>query len=486
MRGRAVSSTIRWTGCALAAALLAGCGAARRPYPTPQVTGLAAWRGSGQGVAQSVGPTDAATLAEWWTSFGDPVLSGLVQRIVDDSIDVGMAMSRLREARAQVGGARAARMPSVTAAGSSSVTHASTEARGGIAADDFVQRSYGLDATASWEVDIFGRLAAGIDAAEASAAAAGLDALDVLTSVVADAGAQYIRVRALQERIRLAEANERLQADTLLIAGFRVQAGLTTELDVYQARTNLESTRAQIAALRLEKRQGTNALAVLVGGSPDSLDQLLEPAAPIPTPPDSVAIGVPAEALRRRPDVQAAERRLAAQWAQVDAAQARLYPSFSLAGTIGLEALDLARLVVPGAAFFRLSPSASWNIFDRRQLKQNVVVQEEREVQASLQYEATVLGALRDVEDALAAYAQEQVRRDRLTAAAAAAQQTADLAVQRYNAGLRDFRDVLDAQRTLVNLQDQQASSASNVATAVIRLYRSLGGGWAAMPPLQP
>jgi len=128
----------------------------------------------------------------------------------------------------------------------------------------------------------------------------------------------------------------------------------------------------------------------------------------------------------------------------------------------------------------------SWNIFDRRQLKQNVVVEEEREVQAALQYESAVLVALRDVEDALAAYVQEQVRRDRLTDAVAAAQQTADLAAQRYSSGLRDFRDVLDAQRTLVSLQDQQASSASNVAIAVVRLYRSLGGGWAAMPPLQP
>ena len=223
----------------------------------------------------------------------------------------------------------------------------------------------------------------------------------------------------------------------MLIAGFRVQAGLTTELDVYQARTNLESTRAQVAALQLEKVQSTHALAVLVGGTPDSLNLLLEPAAPIPTPPDSVAIGVPAEALRRRPDVQAAERRLAAQWAQVDAARARLYPSFSLAGTIGLEALDIAKLVVPGAAFFRLSPAVSWNIFDRRQLKQNVVVQEEREVQAALQYESAVLVALRDVEDALAAYAQEQLRRDRLTDAVAAAQQAADLAAQRYSSGAR-------------------------------------------------
>jgi NodT family efflux transporter outer membrane factor (OMF) lipoprotein len=482
MRGVAVSSVIRWSGWLLVVTIAAGCGAARRPYQAPEVTAHPAWSRA----PRSASRADAAALAEWWTAFADPVLTSLVQRIVDDSIDVGTAMSRLREARAQAGIARATRMPAVSVGGSGTASHSSTEARGGIEAADFVQQSYGLDATASWEIDVFGERRSGIDAAEASAAAAALDVQDVLTSVIADAGAQYMRVRALQERIRLAQTNARLQADTLEIASFRVQAGLTTELDVHQARTNLESTRAQLAALQLEEIQATHALAVLVGGTPDSLNLLLATPAPIPTPPDDVAIGVPAEALRRRPDVQAAERRLAAQWANVDAARARLYPSFSLVGSIGLEALDLAKLVVPGAGFFRLSPSASWNIFDRRQLKQNVAVQDEREVQTALQYESTVLRALQDVEDALAAYAQEEIRRDRLTDAVTAAEQTAQLAAQRYNTGLRDFRDVLDAQRTLVNLQDQLASSVSNVSTAVVRLYRALGGGWAAMPPLQP
>jgi NodT family efflux transporter outer membrane factor (OMF) lipoprotein len=309
-----------------------------------------------------------------------------------------------------------------------------------------------------------------------------LDVEDVLTSAMADGAAQYVKVRELQERIRLAEQNARLQADTLEIARFRVRAGLTTELDFYQARTNLESTRAQIAGLQLEVEQDLHSLSVLQGGTPTALTSALSAASPIPSPPAGVAIGVPAEALRRRPDVRAAERRIATQSFQADAARARLYPRFSLAGSIGPETLDVARLFVPGARFFQLSPSASWSVFDRRQLKQNVLVADEHATQASVQYEAVVLRALREVEDALAAYAQEQIRRDRLAEAAAAAQQTADLATQRYTSGLRDFRDVLDARRSLVSLQGQLASSRSNVSIAVVRLYRALGGGWTALP----
>jgi NodT family efflux transporter outer membrane factor (OMF) lipoprotein len=373
-------------------------------------------------------------------------------------------------------------MPAVSAGLSATASHVSTEASGGIESDDDVQDAYTLGADAAWELDVFGERRAEVDAAGATAAAASLDLEDVLTSAIADGAAQYIRVRELQERVRLGDQNARLQADTLDIAQFRVQAGLTTELDVYQARTNLESTRAQIAGLQLELSQSLHSLSVLQGEAPTALASALSAATPIPSPPDGVAIGVPAEALRRRPDVRAAERRIAAQAFQADAARARLYPRFSLVGSIGLETLDLARLFVPGASFFRLSPSASWNVFDRRQLKQNVLIGDERATQASREYEAVVLRALREVEDALTAYAQEQIRRDRLAEAVAAAQQTADLATQRYNSGLRDFRDVLDAQRSLVSLQDQLASSRSNVSTAVVRLYRALGGGWTTLP----
>jgi outer membrane protein TolC len=202
----------------------------------------------------------------------------------------------------------------------------------------------------------------------------------------------------------------------------------------------------------------------------------------------TLAVGVPAETLRRRPDVRSAERQLAAQFANVNAARADLYPSFRLAGSIGLESLPFARLFTPDSAVWRASPSAAWRLFDRRQLRQNLVIQNERQEQAAIAYESRVLGALQEVEDSLTALAEEQTRREHLAAAADAAQQAADLSLQLYTAGLRDFRDVLDSQRSLLSLQDQLASSSAMVSTNLVRLYKSIGGGWSAasMVPAAP
>jgi NodT family efflux transporter outer membrane factor (OMF) lipoprotein len=445
--------------------LLSGCTAARHPSVQPVLPTPPEWsRDAGTAV-----PLDPDRLARWWEGFGDPALSQVLQQIAAGSLNVKTALSRVRESRAQVVVARSHRVPAASASLAVTSSHTSTEARGGI------------DAT--WELDVFGERRSDIDAAAATAGAVSLDLADVLTSVMADGASQYIGVRTLQERIRLAEQNARLQAETLEIAQFRVQAGLTTELDIYQARTNLESTRAQIAALQLELTQRLHALSVLQGATPTALASAPSVSSAIPSPPSDVAIGVPAEALRRRPDVRAAERRIAAQGFHADAARARFYPRFSLVGSIGLETLNVARLLVPGAGFFRVSPSVSWNVFDRRQLKQNLVMADEQTTQASIRYETVVLRALQEVEDALAAYAQEQIRRNRLSDAVTAAEQTADLAILRYSSGLRDFRDVLDAQRSLVSLQDQLASSRSNISLAVVSLYRAIGGGWTALPP---
>lgn len=464
------------------ALLISGCAVARRPYQTPTTIVPPQWS---RDLGSSQQPSDEA-LSQWWMLFDDPTLSDLVDRFVRGSPDMRTALSRVREARAQVGVARATRMPSISAGPSASLNHLSTEAGGGFDPGGYSQHSFSLESGVSWEADVFGELRAGIASASTTADASVLDLQDVLVAGLADAGTQYIRARALQERVRLAERNASLQGDTLAIAEFRFQAGLTTELDIHQARANLESTRAQAAALQSDLELTIHTLAVLVGAAPDSLNSLVGSAADIPVPRDEVALGVPAEALRRRPDVRAAERRVAAAWAQGDAARARLYPRFSLVGSIGLESLDLARLLVPGAGFFRLTPSSTWRFFDRRQLRQSLVVQDERISQAAVQYESTVLRALREVEDALTTYVQERIRRDSLTDAVAAAQRAADLAVQRYNTGLRDFRDVLDSQRSLVSLQDQLASSRANVSAAAIRLYRALGGGWSALTRFAP
>ena len=449
----------------LPGALAAGCATAR-PYSAPAGQAPAAWSAASTAGAANA---DGGTLARWWTAFDDPRLTSLVERAVGGSPDVRTAVSRVREARASLASTRSARFPTADGSGS-----------GRWSGGDRFAQSYGLSLDASWEPDLFGGTRSAIDASAATADARVLDLHDVLVSLTAEVAIDYIEVRAAQRRLELARSNLTLQDETLELTRLRAQAGLATEIDVQQALANAETTRSQIAQLVSQAQRAQHALAVLIGQPPAALDGELADAAAIPSAPLTIAIGVPADTLRRRPDVRSAERQLAAQFAQVSAARADLYPSFRLTGSIGLEALSLARVLLPGAAFWSSGVSASSRLFNRGQLRQNVVIQTERQEQAMTTYETRVLAALRDVEDALTSLTQEQVRRDHLVAASAAAEQAADLSLQLYRSGLRDFRDVLDNQRSLVTLQDSLASSTASVSEDLVRLYKALGGGWQA------
>jgi NodT family efflux transporter outer membrane factor (OMF) lipoprotein len=449
---------------------LAGCATARRPYTAPVASAPSSWAGATVADRQT---RDAGSLSRWWEAFHDPTLDDLIARAVASNLDLRTAISRVREARASLAGSRTALQPTVNASGSITVNGSSEEA--GIGGTSEI---YQLGFDASWELDVFGGVRSAIDVARATAQAREADRQDVLVTLVADVGSAYIDVRALQQRLSIARANAISQEQTYDLTRFRSQAGLATDLDVEQARSNLESTRAQIASLEGQLAQARHALALLLGQPPTALDAELATLGQIPQAPTDVAVGIPAETLRRRPDVRSAERQAAAQWAQVNAARADLYPTFRLAGSIGLETLEIAKLFLPGASFWSASPSVSWRAFNRSQIRQNIIVQTERQRQAVVTYESRVLGALQEVEDALIAMAKEQERRDHLANAAGAAQQAADLSLQLYTAGLRDFRDVLDSQRSLLVLQDQVASSSASVSVDLVRLYKALGGGW--------
>jgi NodT family efflux transporter outer membrane factor (OMF) lipoprotein len=452
----------------VALAIGAGCGV-RRPYQPPLPNVPTAWSGP---VDQ---PADAESLSRWWETFGDEQLTTLVRRAVEGNLDVRTAVSRVREARATTRSTRTQLWPAVDGGGSARASGTGNEAGVGGVTDLFT-----LAIDASWEIDAFGGIRSTIDAASATADARDADLQDVLTTLTADVALNYIDIRSLQRRLEIARSNVDLQQETLELTQFRAQAGLATDLDVQQALSNVESTRAQIASLESQVGQSIHAMAILLGRPPAELNAEFTAPAPIPEAPIEATLGVPADALRRRPDVRSAERQLASQFAQVNAARADLYPSFRLAGSIGLESLSLARLLVPGTQFWSAGPSASTRLFDRRQLRENLVVQSERQEQAARGYETVVLRALQEVEDSLTALAQEQVRRGHLAAAANAAQQAADLSLQLYNSGLRDFRDVLDAQRSLLTLQDSLASSDTTVSSDLVRLFKALGGGWSA------
>jgi outer membrane protein, multidrug efflux system len=448
-----------------------GC-SVRRPYEAPTAVAPAAWAPP---EVAAIPPASIDSLSSWWDAFGDPLLTSLVRRAVAQNLDVRTALSRLREARASVSTAAASLRPAVDASGS-----ARGSGTGGNGAIQGMTQSYSLGLDASWELDVFGAIHSTVDAASATADAREADLRDTLVSLTAEVARDYIDIRLLQRRLDIVRGNIGLQEETLELTRFRSQAGLATDLDVQQALANVESTRAQLSSLEAQAARARHALAVLLAQTPSALDAELAGPAIIPVAPIAAAVGVPAEALRRRPDVRSAERLLAAQFAQVQAARADLYPTFRLAGSIGLESLSLAKLLLPGASFWSASPSVSTRLFNRQQLRQNLVVQSERQSQAARTYESRVLAALQEVEDSLADLAHEQVRRERLAAAAAAATQAADLSLQLYTSGLRDFRDTLDAQRSLLTLQESLASSEAAVSTDLVRLYKALGGGWSA------
>jgi NodT family efflux transporter outer membrane factor (OMF) lipoprotein len=416
---------------------------------------------------------EPAALASWWSILGDPVLDELMERAVTGSLDLKQAVARIQEARARRGISEAGLFPALDASGSASRSKSSENAGSGTTGNFFAA---GFDA--AWEIDVFGGTRRAVEAADADLAAVREGMRDVLVTLAAEVALNYLDVRTTQLRLAAAEKNLALQQESYDFIDWRYQAGLSNALELRQARYTLENTRAQIPVLRSSLEAARNRLAVLTGSAPGSVHSLLAETRPIPSLPPMIAVGVPANTLRQRPDVREAERRLAAQTARIGFATADLYPRFRLSGSIGLESLESADLFSAGSSAWRILPGVSWNVFDAGAIRRNIEAQSALQEQFLLAYEASILGALEEVENALTEYAQEQLRREHLAAAVEAARQAAELAGQQYGAGLVDFNTVLDAQRALLSLEDQLASSEGTVTGNLVRLYKALGGGW--------
>jgi NodT family efflux transporter outer membrane factor (OMF) lipoprotein len=280
----------------------------------------------------------------------------------------------------------------------------------------------------------------------------------------------------------VAEANLEAQSETYQLTQWRNEAGLSDELAVQQARYSLENTRALIPTLRIGLEEAMNRIAVLLGEQPGNVHPELEKREPIPVTPLNIAVGVPADLLRRRPDVRQAERELAAQTARIGVATADFYPRLTLGGSIGLETLSLSTLS-SGTSKVSGGPGISWAVFKGGAIRQNIEVQSALQEQSLIAYEASILTALEEVENALVAYVEVQHRRQSLSEATRAAHKAVELAQHKYQAGLTDFNNVLDAQRSLLSFQEQLAQSEGNVASNLVRLYKVLGGGWKSIYP---
>ncbi len=341
-----------------------------------------------------------------------------------------------------------------------------------------------LGITASWEIDFWGKFRRAIESSDESVQASVANYDSTLVTLTANVANFYINIRTLERRLTIAHQNVKTQRESLEIAQARFEGGTTSQRDVEQARTVLASTQATVPVLLTQLRQAQDALSVLLGKPPSrEIDQMAGPKAKIPTPPPHVGVGIPADLLRRRPDVRAAEYNAMAQGAQIGVAKAQLFPAFSLTGNFGPFSTDVGKNTL--AEMFRwanrqgsVGPGFTWNILNYGRLRNAVRVEDARFQALLITYQNTVLSAQQDVEDNLTAFLRNQEQAAFLKVSADAAQNSLDLAVIQYREGITDFTTVLTAQQALLSAQDSLATALGNIASSLVGVYRALGGGW--------
>lgn len=415
----------------------------------------------------------ATDLGQWWAQLGDAQLTALIEQALRANTSVLSAQAALRQARAQADVQQAGLRPTLGASGSAQRSQSGNNSG---------SNRFQLGFDASWEPDIFNGQGSAIDASEADAQASAASLSNVQVSLAAEVAANYITLRSQQARLVIAQDNLRAQQETLQITRWRAQAGLASSLDVEQSITSTEQTRAQLPALQADASQAMNALAVLSGQTPGALNAQLSAPSAIPQASAELALAFPAETLRQRPDVRAAELRISAALARVAVADAARYPSFNLGGSLGLSALTLGTLSNGASLLKSLMASVSVPLFDGGARSAQLRSQEAALEQTRSAYQAAVLTALQEVEDALVGLRGDNERLLRLQSAAAAAVNAELLARQRYQSGLIDFATLLTTQRTLLSAQDSVASATASVSTDHVKLYKALGGGWLPTP----
>jgi len=481
------------------AALALGACTVGPNYAPPQTPTPGAYQETAARPAAPLSATTAAPsdLAAWWTRFHDPTLESLVSRALAGNLDVATAVSRIRQAREQVVIARAAALPQVNAdvnvnntllsknAGLTSLAGLFRGGAGGsglqsagvgLPGTDFTTYSAGFDA--SWELDLFGQTRRSVEAAQGRAEAQAWSLRDTEVSVASEVAVDYLVLRALQQQNLVDQQEAQRQQQLLDLVAARHAAGYATDLDVAQQRSQLAISQAATPTLEAAARGQIHALGVLVGQPPEALSAELTPPAASPAVPPEVPVGLPAELLRRRPDIRAAERNLAAATADVGVAVGQLYPQINLTSSADLISSSLKNLISADSLQTEATAALVQHIFDGGRIRANIRATEEARQQAYYAYEKTVLGALKDVEDALARYAAEQRRNAQLRTAADASRKAYHVAEARYQSGLSDFINVLDAEGQLFAAEDRLAQSDGQLGQDLVSLYKALGGGW--------
>jgi len=455
--------------------LLAACTAVGPDYVTPDIELPASWAESGENGIE----TSAIKQPQWWRVFNDPVLNQLVETAWKQNNSLEIAGLRVLEARAQLGIAQGSQYPqSQLSAGSAIYTSPANNVGGG---SNFWQ--YGIGASASWEIDFWGRFRRGIESADAAylaSIAARDQALILLTAQVVNT---YTIIRINEEQLRYAHSNVEIQQRSYDITSVLYRHGSDSELDMQQAHTLLLSTQATIPGFRVALRQARNALNTLLGEPPGTIDGLLGDEQGIPALPEHIEVGIPADLLRRRPDVRQAELNAMAQNALVGFAQADLYPSFSLTGSLGLVAggpggTDFGDLFSSDALTFSIGPSFVWPFLNYGRIRNNIRVQDARLQQALVNYREVVLQSAREAEDAMIALNGALEQTGILTQTVESASRSNELSVLRFREGFSDYQRVLDSQQSLFSSQQRLVTQRGTSVASLVSLYQSLGGGW--------
>ena len=492
LNAEAVGAPSRFVRCAglvqvlvLCAGLLAGCTLVGPDFLRPSAKVSDQWL-EAQDPRLKAAP---ATYREWWRALNDPVLEELIQTAYRQNLSLRAAGVRVFEARAQLGIAVGNLFPqSQQVQGSANYnrysersTSAPQTALGGSVGFDYSQVQAGF--SANWELDFWGKLRRGVESADASLLSAIAAYDNALVTLTGDVASTYVQIRTLEERLRIAKENVVIQKESLQIAEARFKGGATSERDVQQALTQLNSTEATIPQLETQLRQQLNALSILLGLPPGHLGEKLAGTSGIPEAPLDIAVGMPAELLRRRPDIRNAEYQAAAQCAQIGVAKADLFPAFSLSGNFGFLASDIGQFALGDVSSWRsrtgsIGPAFQWNLLNYGQITNNVRLQDARFQELIVTYQNTVLQAQQEVEDGLVSFLKAQERVSSLTRAADAARRTVELSLIQYREGATDYTTVLTAEQSLLSQQDSLAQGQGDVPQGLIAVYRAFGGGW--------
>ncbi len=462
----------------LSAALLlwlSGCTVLGPNHQTPEAQIPETWSKQDDKLFQK--PSQEESIG-WWKQFNDPVLDKLIQNAYEQNLSLRVAGLRIMEARAQLGFVKGTIYPQSQEMNGNLVTIGTPGP-----VDDRYYNAVSVGFDAGWEMDFWGKFQRSIESADANLQSTMADYDDVLVSLTAEVARTYINICTLEERIRLAEKNTELQKGGLKLVQDQFDAGTVTELDLLQAKTLMTSTQATIPNMQGALYTYKHALAVLLGILPDEIHNFLSKTTAIPLIDNEVVVNIPAELLRRRPDIRRAEMQTAAQSSQIGIARAELYPSFTLFGSLGWSANDMGNNsmgdIFSGNSFsFNFGPAFKWNLFNYGRLKNQVRIQDARLQQLITGYQQTVLGAAREVEDSMTSLVYAHKEAAFLRKGIATSKKSMELSMLQYEEGFVDYQRVLDSTRAMTQKQDQYANLQGKISTNVVGLYKALGGGW--------